>query len=90
MEREHAYFVWDEVLPSRFNHPERNAQVLAAQRTHVADLHAHVIESHDYTTGGGTTTSSPACSRATNGRRLRRDGARRAKSTGPSGSRPRA
>ena len=51
VEREHAYFVWDEVLPSRFNHPERNAQVLAAQRTHVADLHAHVIESTDYTVG---------------------------------------
>jgi predicted phage terminase large subunit-like protein len=51
VEREHVYFVWDEMLPSRFNHPERNAQVLAAQRTHVADLHAHVLDSADYRAG---------------------------------------
>jgi predicted phage terminase large subunit-like protein len=47
-ERTHAEFVWDEVLPSRFNHPTRNAQVLAAQRTHVSDLHAHVMDSADW------------------------------------------
>lgn len=51
VEREHVYFVWDEVLPSRFNHPGRNAQILAAQRTHVADLHAHVLDSDDYRRG---------------------------------------
>jgi len=51
VEREHVYFVWQEVLPSRFNHPTRNAQVLSAQRTHVADLHALVLESEDYQRG---------------------------------------
>ena len=51
-ERTHAEFVWDEVLPSRFNHPTRNALVLAAQRTHVADLHAHVMESEELRASG--------------------------------------
>ena len=50
-ERYHAEFVWDEILPSRVNHPTRNALVLAAQRTHVQDLHAHVLESADFAAG---------------------------------------
>ncbi len=50
-ERAHAEFVFDEVLPSRFNHPTRNALVLSAQRTHVRDLHAHVLESEDFKLG---------------------------------------
>jgi predicted phage terminase large subunit-like protein len=51
IERSHAEFVFDEVLPSRFNHPTRNALVLAAQRTHVADLHAHVMAGADWQAG---------------------------------------
>jgi len=50
-ERAHVEFVWDEMLPSRVNHPTRNAVVLAAQRTATTDLHAHVMKGEDYRAG---------------------------------------
>jgi len=49
-DRAHVHFVFDEVLPSRVNHPTRNAAVVAAQRTHVDDLSSHILESDRSTT----------------------------------------